>query len=36
MKERAESAGGSLDIKSRPGDGTRLEVMIPVESVKVA
>jgi len=36
MKERAESAGGSLDIKSRPGGGTRLEVMIPVESVKVA
>ncbi|MEE8347645.1 MAG: ATP-binding protein, partial [Dehalococcoidia bacterium] len=31
MKERAESVGGSLRINSRPGDGTVLEVMVPLE-----
>ncbi len=31
MRERAESVGGSLRIDSRPGDGTVLEVMIPLE-----
>ncbi|MBI2912758.1 MAG: GAF domain-containing sensor histidine kinase [Chloroflexi bacterium] len=36
MKERAESAGGSLTIHSRPGAGTRLEVTVPVEGLKAA
>jgi signal transduction histidine kinase len=36
MKERAESAGGSFVIESRPGAGTRLEVTIPMEGVKGA
>ena len=31
MKERAESVGGSLRIDSRPGDGTVLEVMVPLQ-----
>lgn len=36
MKERAESAGGSFSIESRPGAGTRLEVTVPVEASKAA
>ncbi len=36
MKERAEGAGGSLTIRSRPGAGTRLEVTVPQEGVKAA
>ncbi len=36
MKERAESAGGGFVIESRPGSGTRLEVTVPMEGVKVA
>lgn len=36
MKERAESTGGHLVIESRPGAGTRLEVIVPVEGVKAA
>jgi signal transduction histidine kinase len=36
MKERAESAGGSFAIESRPGAGTRLQVTIPMEGVKGA
>lgn len=31
MKERAESVGGRLRIDSRPGDGTVVEVMVPLE-----
>ena len=36
MQERAESVGGSLVIRSRPGGGTRLEVSVPADSVKAA
>jgi signal transduction histidine kinase len=36
MKERAESAGGGFVIESRPGSGTRLQVTVPMEGVKVA
>ncbi len=36
MKERAESAGGGFVVESRPGSGTRLEVTVPMEGVKVA
>lgn len=30
MRERAKSAGGSLEISSLPGEGTRLEVVLPI------
>ncbi len=36
MKERAESVGGSLRLDSRPGDGTAVEVMVPLEKGKGA
>jgi signal transduction histidine kinase len=36
MKERAEDAGGSLMIESRPGAGTRLEITVPLEGRKAA
>jgi DNA-binding NarL/FixJ family response regulator/anti-sigma regulatory factor (Ser/Thr protein kinase) len=29
MQERAESAGGTLEVRSRPGEGTRLIVQLP-------
>jgi signal transduction histidine kinase len=29
MRERAEALGGRLHVESRPGDGTRVEVMLP-------
>lgn len=29
MKERAESVGGSLEVTSSPGEGTRVEVRLP-------
>jgi signal transduction histidine kinase len=32
MRERLESVGGSLDIDSTPGSGTRLNVRVPVSS----
>ncbi len=31
MRERAEALGGTLRISSRPGHGTRIEIVIPVE-----
>jgi signal transduction histidine kinase len=31
MRERAEFLGGSLTIRSRPGEGTLIEVAIPVQ-----
>jgi signal transduction histidine kinase len=30
MQERAESIGGSLEILSRPGEGTRVRLSVPV------
>ncbi len=33
MKERAESVGGSLVLDSKPGEGTRVVVCVPVEMV---
>lgn len=30
MQERAESIGGSLEISSRPGEGTRVRLSVPV------
>lgn len=32
MRERAELCGGTLQIDSTPGDGTRVKVEIPVKS----
>lgn len=34
MRERAESVGGSLEIKSSPNQGTRILVSIPIETTK--
>jgi signal transduction histidine kinase len=36
MKERAESVGGNVVIESRPGAGTRVEVTIPVDGVRIS
>ena len=36
MVERAEASGGTLAVESRPGQGTTIEVMMPVEGVKAA
>ena len=36
MKERAESVGGTLIIDSRPGAGTRVDVVIPTEEARAA
>ncbi|MGZ9225882.1 MAG: sensor histidine kinase, partial [Anaerolineales bacterium] len=33
MRERAEALGGSLQIISVPGEGTRVEVMIPIREI---
>jgi two-component system nitrate/nitrite sensor histidine kinase NarX len=33
MRERAESLGGTLDVTSAPGQGTRLEVRVPARAV---
>jgi len=32
MRERAELAGGTIDLHSLPGSGTVLEVWLPAES----
>jgi signal transduction histidine kinase/ligand-binding sensor domain-containing protein len=34
IKERAESVGGTFVLESRPGNGTRIEIIIPVEQPK--
>lgn len=34
MKERAESVGGAVRIKSRPGEGTSVEVQFPLHLTK--
>jgi signal transduction histidine kinase len=33
MRERLESIGGRLEIRSKPGAGTRLEVTVPIPTV---
>jgi signal transduction histidine kinase len=30
MRERAESLGGHLRLESQPGNGTRLDVTVPL------
>jgi signal transduction histidine kinase len=32
MNERLETIGGSLKIRSAPGEGTRLKIKVPVEA----
>jgi signal transduction histidine kinase len=34
MHERAEAAGGTLDVQSEPGEGTLIAIKIPVLSGK--
>ena len=34
MTSRARDAGGELQIESRPGEGTRVAVLVPVPSIK--
>jgi signal transduction histidine kinase len=36
MKERVEATGGALQIRSRPGAGTRLEATVPLHSAQNA
>ena len=33
MRERAEAIGGTLQIASQPGEGTKLQVVVPVKPV---
>ena len=35
MRERAEMAGGSIDLHSLPGSGTVLEVWLPAENASL-
>jgi signal transduction histidine kinase len=35
MRERAETLGGSLRVISAPGNGTTVEVMIPISEIKI-
>ena len=34
MKERLEAIGGSFEIRSNPGDGTRVEATVPLDVVQ--
>jgi signal transduction histidine kinase len=34
MRERVEMLGGSLNVESNPGEGTRLEVTVPLEGLQ--
>jgi signal transduction histidine kinase len=33
MRERAEVLGGTLEVRSEPGEGTRIEVTAPLEKL---
>jgi signal transduction histidine kinase len=33
MNERAKMLGGSLDVRSSPGAGSRVEVTVPLEKL---
>lgn len=35
IQERAESLGGSLNISSAPGEGTEIQVSLPIEKVRL-
>jgi signal transduction histidine kinase len=32
MRERASAVGGACEIRSRPGGGTTIEIVVPVDS----
>jgi two-component system nitrate/nitrite sensor histidine kinase NarX len=32
MRERAESIGGSLDLETSPGRGTRVKIQVPISA----
>jgi len=32
MKERAEAAGGAIQLISEPGEGTIVQVIVPLEA----
>jgi signal transduction histidine kinase len=34
MRERVEMMGGSLKVESGPGEGTRLDVTVPLEGLQ--
>ena len=34
MRERAESLGGRLTVQTEPGQGTRVELLVPVQQVQ--
>lgn len=34
MRERVEMLGGTLDLRSRPGEGTRVEAAVPLEGLE--
>jgi signal transduction histidine kinase len=34
MRERVEMLGGSLETESAPGEGTRLDVTVPLEGLQ--
>ena len=36
MEERVEALGGALEIRSKPGAGTRLELTVPLHAVQGA
>jgi signal transduction histidine kinase len=33
MRERAEMLGGTLEVRSDPGAGTRIEAAVPLEKL---
>jgi chemotaxis protein histidine kinase CheA len=35
MRERAALVGGTIDVESSPGEGTRIELRIPISSAAV-
>jgi signal transduction histidine kinase len=34
MKERVEILGGTMEIESSPGEGTRVDVTVPLEGLR--
>ena len=36
MRARAEKIGATLEVDSRPGDGTTIEVFLPDEAIEAA
>jgi signal transduction histidine kinase len=36
MRERVEAAGGKLNVCATPGNGTRLEITVPIDLARAA